>query len=176
MRRFKFLLLAAGLVAAPIGVSASPDNSRSETVEWATSRGRLGVTVLGLTPELRRYFGVPDHEGLLVAHVEPGTPAFLAGIAVGDVITAVRGHAVADGSDVIAALANTKKGQTATVDVVRDKKPTELRVTLVTDAGPSLPDLAPQWWVPGSSSIDHASWFDDQCRPEPSEPDQSLRS
>ena len=174
MRRFKFLLLAAGLIAAPLAVSANPRNSQtSENFEGSISRGRLGVTVFGLTPELRKYFGVPEHVGVLVAHVEPGTPAFLAGIAVGDVITEVRGHTIADASDVVSALADTKKGQTATVAVVRDKKPTALRVTLMMDPSLVDPEVAP-WTMP--SSFEHPSWFDDQCRPDPSEPDRSLRS
>jgi hypothetical protein len=58
MRRFQALLIAAGLAAAPAtaiggpsGRAASPQTH--DRFEWTMDRGRLGVLVMGLTPELR---------------------------------------------------------------------------------------------------------------------------
>src|SRR5579871_5943521 len=97
MRRISALLCVAGLAAAPASVAAGPSNDpwstpQTQTIEkfeWSTAKGRLGVMVMGLTPELRKHFGAPDDRGVLVAHVESGTPAATAGIEVGDVIVEV---------------------------------------------------------------------------------------
>ena len=52
-----------------------------------SSDGKLGVMVQPLTPELAARLGLPqDTQGLVVAGVEPGSPAADAGIQQGDVI------------------------------------------------------------------------------------------
>lgn len=139
MRRIPALLCAAGLAAAPASAVAGPSNdpwstSSSQTVEWSTAKGRLGVMVISLTPELRKKFGAPDDRGVLVAHVEPNTPASAAGIAVGDVIVEVRGRSVAAAPDVLSALADVRKGQQAKIAVVRDGKPRTFDATLADTA------------------------------------------
>ena len=139
MRRFQTLLIAAGLVAAPFGVAASPSPSDSsssffQSFSWAATKGRLGVTVMSLSPELQTHFGSTDGTGVLVSRVEPGMPASKAGIAVGDVITHVRGKVVDDASDVLTALADSGKQSKASVRVLRDRKALTLDVTLDSDA------------------------------------------
>jgi len=141
MRRFQTLLLAAGLVAAPFGVAASPADSNPPTstsffqsFSWAATKGRLGVTVMSLSPELKTHFGSTDGTGVLVSRVEPGMPAHKAGIAVGDVITHVRGKVVDDAADVLTAIADAGKTSRVGVRVLRDRRPLTLDVTLDTDA------------------------------------------
>lgn len=89
MRRFHALLTAAAMAAAPM--SAAADRSRdplkageprgptTEKLEWSMSKRRLGVLVMSLTPELRKHLGATESRGVLVARVEPGTPAAAAG-------------------------------------------------------------------------------------------------
>ncbi|MBL9019570.1 MAG: PDZ domain-containing protein [Myxococcales bacterium] len=139
MRRIQTLLLAAGLVAAPFGAAASPSESTSarsffQSLSWAATKGRLGVTVMSLSPELRTHFGSTDGTGVLVSHVEPGMPAHRAGIAVGDVITHVHGKIVDDGGDVLTALVDVGKTVRVPVRVLRDRKPLTLDVTMDSDA------------------------------------------
>lgn len=157
MRRFPALLLAAGLAAAPARAVAAPSlahpSTRSQTVEmfsWSTSRGRLGVMVLGLTPELRAHFGAPKDRGVLVAQVEPGTPAATAGLAVGDVIVGVRGQKVDEAPDVLAAVSCLGKGHRATIELVRDGRSRTLEATMTSDAATGA----------ASSSV----WLDDPMR------------
>ena len=146
MRRFQALLIAAGLAAAPASAVAGPSNDSWSTpqtfekFEFSTSKGRLGVMVMSLTPELRKHFGASEDRGVLVAHVEPGTPAAAAGIAVGDVIVEVHGKAIDHASDVLSALAGVTKGQSATIQLVRDGKPRSLQATLADDPIPNLFD------------------------------------
>jgi hypothetical protein len=66
MRRFHALLMAAGLAAMPESAAAAPSKSSWSTPpafeksELSASRGRLGVMVMSLTPELQTYLGAPD--------------------------------------------------------------------------------------------------------------------
>jgi hypothetical protein len=134
MRRFQALLMAAGLAAAPASAVAGPTNdSRPHTFEkfeFSTSKGRLGVMVMSLTPELRKHFGAAEDRGVLVARVEPGTPADAAWLAVGDDIDEVQGKTIDRAPDVLSALADVNKGQRATIQLVRDGKPRTLQATL----------------------------------------------
>jgi serine protease Do len=92
----------------------------------SAGRGRLGVTVQDLSPDLAEFFGVK--EGALVTTVQKDTPAAKAGIKAGDVITAIDGTAVSDPSQLVAQL-REKSGE-VTVTVMRDKKPLTLKATL----------------------------------------------
>jgi serine protease Do len=91
------------------------------------SRGRLGVTVQALTPQLADYFGAKD--GVLVASVGDDSPAARAGIKAGDVITSINGHAVRSLYDLVRELADAGEGD-ATVGIVRDRKSTTVTVKI----------------------------------------------
>lgn len=93
---------------------------------FAFGRGRLGVTVQDLTPDLAGYFGVKD--GLLVTSVQAESPAAKAGLKAGDVITAVDGKPVTTPDELVRELAG-KNGE-VTVGLTRDKKPLSLKATL----------------------------------------------
>ena len=61
----------------------------------AHSRGRLGLAVAELTPELRQQLNVPSQvNGAAVESVRPASPAEDAGLAPGDVIVEVNRHPV----------------------------------------------------------------------------------
>jgi len=100
---------------------------------FTMGRGRLGVTVQELTPELATYFGVKD--GLLVSAVQGDTPAAKAGIKAGDVIATVNGKTVASSSELIKELAD-KDGE-VTIGLTRDKKPLSLKAILEARKAPA---------------------------------------
>jgi membrane-associated protease RseP (regulator of RpoE activity) len=93
---------------------------------FSTGRGRLGVNVQELTPDLAAYFGVKD--GLLVNAVQADTPAAKAGIKAGDVIGSVNGKAVSSPNELVKELAD--KDGDVTIGLTRDKKPLSLKATL----------------------------------------------
>ncbi|MGO8757870.1 MAG: trypsin-like peptidase domain-containing protein [Terracidiphilus sp.] len=65
-------------------------------------RGRLGVKVADLTPELRQQLNVPERvHGAAVENVRPGSPADDAGLAPGDVILEVNRHPVEDAENFV---------------------------------------------------------------------------
>ena len=92
----------------------------------APSRGRLGVTVQELTPELATCFGVKD--GVLVSGVTADSPAAKAGIRAGDVITTVDGKPVTSSEEIVVLLA-VKTGE-VTIGLTRDRKPMSLKATI----------------------------------------------
>jgi serine protease Do len=65
----------------------------SEAVEETAS---LGMTVQELTPELAESLQIDQTAGVLVANVEDGSPAAMAGLARGDLITEVNQEQVTD--------------------------------------------------------------------------------
>jgi membrane-associated protease RseP (regulator of RpoE activity) len=93
---------------------------------FSMGRGRLGVNVQELTPDLAAYFGVKD--GLLVSAVQADTPAAKAGIKAGDVIGSVNGKTVLSPAELVKELAD-KDGE-VTIGLTRDKKPLSLKATL----------------------------------------------
>jgi serine protease Do len=62
-------------------------------------RGRIGVAIQAVTPELAESFGLPRASGALVSAVEPDSPAAKAGIEQGDVILRFNGQPVEDASE-----------------------------------------------------------------------------
>jgi serine protease Do len=59
-------------------------------------RGKLGVTIQGITPDLATSMNLPNTRGVLVNSVEANSPAEKAGVKSGDVIVGVNGSRVDD--------------------------------------------------------------------------------
>ena len=60
------------------------------------------------------------------------TPAARAGLQVGDVVTAINGHSVANADDAIDVLSDMNPGETLAIDIVRNKQPMTLKAQLGT--------------------------------------------
>jgi serine protease Do/serine protease DegQ len=63
------------------------------------SRGRIGVAIQDVTPDIANAIGAKVSQGAVVQQVEPGSPASKAGVQAGDIITEVDGHALRGSSD-----------------------------------------------------------------------------
>ena len=83
-------------------------------------RGRLGIGIQGLSPQLAEYFGTKD--GVLVSSVEPDSPAGKAGLKAGDVITAIGDTEVSSPSDLTRAVHRAEDGSDLSITYMRDKK------------------------------------------------------
>ncbi len=90
---------------------------------------RIGLDLIQVTPELRSHLGGPQHAGLLVGTVRPGSPAELAGITAGDLVVEVEGRPVR-GGDGWVILLNTIDRSSFQVDLVRDGQPRTVAVEL----------------------------------------------
>lgn len=71
-------------------------------------RGRLGVRIETLNPDLASYFGSRDAKGALVLDVTDGSPADKAGIRAGDVITRVGDKSIDGADDLIEAVRSSE--------------------------------------------------------------------
>src|ERR1700751_1952197 len=54
-------------------------------------RGRIGVAIQDLTPDLAQALGTKQTQGALIARVEPGSPAERAGLRTNDLVVAING-------------------------------------------------------------------------------------
>src|SRR5262249_9448798 len=80
-------------------------------------------------PDGPRAMGAVAAEGGLLIDVAPGSPAALAGLRAGDVITSVEGAAVTCAGDVLAELRARPVGTDLAFHVLRGGEPVEARVT-----------------------------------------------
>jgi len=94
------------------------------------SRGRLGVTIQGVTQELADSFGLKKAQGALVSAVEPKSPADKAGVKNGDIILAVDGRDIENSIDLPRAIGESRPGTAVTLKVWRQGKTQELRASL----------------------------------------------
>ena len=135
MRILATLLMTAALASPPLMAAAEPcRDSHTESFEMMSmGKGRLGALVLGITPELRKHYGVADDRGVLVARVERGSPAAAAGLQAGDIITDAGGRAIDEASDLIDAVSSVAKGTSIELKVVRDRKPMALSAKLTSE-------------------------------------------
>lgn len=93
-------------------------------------RGFLGISMVGLTSDLRSYFDVADGLGVLVSEVVPEGPAAKAGIKGGDVIVAVDGQPI-DGPNALGDYVRRKTGgDQLKIDVRRKGTAQQFFVTL----------------------------------------------
>ena len=114
--------------AIPINMAKNVIGQLKDSGE--VSRGWLGVGIQDLTPELAKYYGVGEKEGVLVTQVNEGDPADKAGIKVKDIILAVDGEPVKTSRDLSMRIADTEVGKKVALNLVRDEKKMTVKVTL----------------------------------------------
>ena len=83
-------------------------------------RGWLGVSVQDLTPDLAKSLGVNVTRGAVVNDVVKGGPADRGGLRKGDVIVALQGNEIIDGSALRNIAALTPIGQEVRLSAIRD--------------------------------------------------------
>jgi serine protease DegQ len=96
----------------------------------SVQRGWIGVGVQDLSQEIAESFRIPGTRGALITEVFRGTPADRGGIKVGDVLIAVDGKPVTDSSTMLNLIAALVPGSQATLRVMREAKPLDLKVTV----------------------------------------------
>ena len=118
---------------------AIPINTAKQIVPTLISQGKitrgyLGVSITNVKPFMEAV-GLADEKGAFVKSVQPGTPADRAGIKPYDVIRKVNGEPVESSADLVRRISGLAPGAQATLEVWRDKAPTEVQVTLEEYAG-----------------------------------------
>jgi S1-C subfamily serine protease len=90
-------------------------------------RGRLGVMIQDLTPDLARALGIDADRGAIVSQVIPGSAAEKAGLEIGDVVLAVGGAEVEDSGDLRNVIGMTPPESDVELKVLRDGR--EISIT-----------------------------------------------
>jgi serine protease Do len=93
------------------------------------SSARSGLLVENLSPQLGDFFGAKNGQGVLVRSVEKGSGADKAGFHAGDVIVKINGEPIHDSGDFSHAL-RSRKDNTASISVIRDRKEQTITITL----------------------------------------------
>ena len=85
-------------------------------------RGRLGVHIQDLTPELAQAFGVDAGSGALISKVIPDSAAKAADLREGDVITMVNGRAIKGATELRNVIGLARADEEIELTYIRDRK------------------------------------------------------
>ncbi len=98
--------------------------------DGAVQRGWLGVEIQPVTPEIADSLGLNNEKGALVSNAQDDGPAKKAGVAAGDIITAVDGKDVASPKELARLIAAIAPGKSVDVTVWRSGKAETVKVDL----------------------------------------------
>jgi S1-C subfamily serine protease len=105
----------------------------------------LGIRGISIAPDLQQAINLPVGYGVLVGHVDPGSPADMAGIRGGsttatiggqqmtlggDIITSIDGHRITSFASLAEPIAAKHAGDHVTLGILRDGKSMNITVTL----------------------------------------------
>lgn len=85
-------------------------------------RGQLGVEIQDLRPSLVKAFDLRDSQGALISAVIVGSPADIAGIEAGDVVTRVNGMIIRNSANLKNRIGNLRIGSKVNLEYIRDGK------------------------------------------------------
>ena len=131
LRDGKQMDVEVALSARP-GESAPQAASSQETQpDNQPTQAYLGIAGTDLTDQQAEEMQLPAGQpGILVAQVEPGSPADQAGLQSGDVITALDGQMVRSIRELAGSLTQYQPGQEVTLTVLRNGEQMDIKVTL----------------------------------------------
>ncbi|RWL17887.1 MAG: DegQ family serine endoprotease [Mesorhizobium sp.] len=104
--------------AVPIAMASAVMKQLIERGE--VRRGRIGVAIQDLTPDLAEALGLAEAQGAVVSSVEQDSPAADAGIQAGDVIVAIGKHQIRGSADLRNRVGLTPVGSQVEIAYLRD--------------------------------------------------------
>jgi len=116
-------------IVAPTGVNvgigfAVPINIARQVMDQLISggeikRGRIGVAIQDLTPDIAQALGTTHTQGAVIARVEPGSQAARAGLRTNDLVVAVNGVPIRNGAELKNHVVVARIGDSVDLTVVR---------------------------------------------------------
>ena len=100
-------------------------------------RGRLGIAIQDLTPDLAAAMGLSVSAGAVVARVERGSPAEEAGMQAGDVVIAMEGEAIGNSAELRNRVGMTLVGESVELTLLRDGERRRIEVQVGQVSGQS---------------------------------------
>ena len=113
-----------------IPINMAHDIMQQLITHGEVKRGRLGAQAQDLTPQLAQAFNIPFRRGAVVSHVEKGSPADLAGLRSGDIVTEINDKAVRNADMLRNNMGLLRIGQSVKMKVLRDNKILTLTATV----------------------------------------------
>jgi serine protease DegQ len=117
-----------------IGFAIPSDMARSvmdQLIHYGkVQRGLLGITIQDLTPDLATALDIKVDQGAIVTQVQPGSAAEKAGIAAGDVITALNGHEISGSTDLRNRIGLIRVGEEIEIEALRDGRSRTFHATI----------------------------------------------
>ncbi len=98
-------------------------------------RGFIGIAMADIPPESAKELGLKSSDGSLVRDIVPNSPAEKAGIKPYDFITEVNGKKIKSSGELVNSIQRLTAGTVVTLDLIRDGKKLEKKVTLGTQEG-----------------------------------------
>ncbi len=96
---------------------------------WAHAPRRLGLEYQEIHGQLAEFFKVKGERGVLVTSVDPDGPAAQAGLKAGDVLLKIDDEEIQSGRDLREEIADIGAGDVVAVNVLRDGRPLDLKIT-----------------------------------------------
>lgn len=105
----------------------------------------MGADIQDIDAVMKLQFKLPDNRGVIVSHVDPGSPAQNAGIASGDVIRRFDGKRIRDVGQLQKAILKQQPGSRVQLTILRQSKNITLPVTMgqKSPAAAKIPFLGP---------------------------------
>ncbi len=94
-------------------------------------RGRLGVIIQPLTPDLAQAFGLDNKKGAVIVEVEPDSPADKAGLEPGDVVLSVDDEPIDNSANMRNYIGLLRVGSKVKLGVLRDGREKNLTAVIV---------------------------------------------
>jgi len=94
------------------------------------TRGWIGVSAQDMTKEIAESFKLTSVRGALISQVLRDSPAEKGGVKEGDILIAVNGRSIPDSTAMLHVISGLQPGERARLKVVRDRRETDLSVTV----------------------------------------------
>ncbi len=93
-------------------------------------RGRIGISIRDISPDLKEALGLSTLNGALVNHVVKDSPADKAGLEEGDIVIGFNGGNIRDASDIRNAVGLVEPGEKADITYLRNGKRRTTRISV----------------------------------------------
>jgi len=114
--------------AVPTSIIASVKDQLIQYGE--VRRGRIGVQISDLTPDLAKNLGIDQNQGAVIQRVEKDSPGDKAGLKAGDVAVALDGKPIRGSADLRNRVGLSQVGSTVTLTILRDGAKKDVRIRL----------------------------------------------
>jgi serine protease Do len=130
-------LIYTGGGAGSIGLGfAIPINKIKRIIEDIKKYGSIdrnfwiGLSAQTIDEGIAKYYNLPSTRGVIVTNVERNSPAYKAGIQVGDIIYDIDDYKIINYQSLIGVFQEFRTGQTITLKIMRDNKMITTKMTL----------------------------------------------